>query len=127
MKPTPLLVVIEDETIVLAGYQMLFESWGFRVVAAPSGQEALENARAAGSPPDFILADYRLRDGRTGTEAIAMLREEFGADIPAMLVTGDTAVDRLRNAAASGLPIIHKPVEGRALREILRKTLGPVC
>ena len=31
-----LIVVIDDEVIVLAAYQMLFESWGYRAVAAPS-------------------------------------------------------------------------------------------
>jgi CheY-like chemotaxis protein len=37
----PLVVVIEDEAIVLAGYQMLFESWGYRVIAAQSADEAV--------------------------------------------------------------------------------------
>ncbi|HSV28230.1 MAG TPA: response regulator, partial [Candidatus Omnitrophota bacterium] len=98
----PLIVVVEDEAIVLAGYQMLFESWGFRVVAAPSAADALSQLKDLGEPPRFILADYRLKDGHTGTEAIATLRRLYGDDIPGVLVTGDTAVDRLRTAAASG-------------------------
>lgn len=120
----PLIVVIEDEAIVLAGYQMLFESWGYRVVAAPSTEEALKLLRDSHVRPDFILADYRLKEGNTGTEAIQMLRSAFGAGIPGVLVTGDTAVDRLRNAAASGLPILHKPVNGRQLLDILQRSLG---
>ena len=127
MKGQPLLVVIEDETIVLAGYQMLFESWGYRVAASQSCEDALAQLQAIGESPDFILADYRLRDGHTGTDAIAQLRRRFGADVPAVLVTGDTAVDRLRHAAASGLPIMHKPVDGRQLRDMVQRSLGAVA
>lgn len=120
----PLIVVVEDEAIVLAGYQMLFESWGYRVVAAPSAAEALSQLDGGGEAPSFILADYRLKDGQTGTEAIHLLRQIYGPTIPGVLVTGDTAVDRLRHAAASGLPILHKPVNGRQLLDILQRSLG---
>ncbi|MDA8229750.1 MAG: response regulator [Magnetospirillum sp.] len=121
----PLIVVIEDEAIVLAGYQMLFESWGYRVVAAHSTADALAQLEAGGEPPRFILADYRLRDGQTGTDAIEDVRRVFGSGIPGVLVTGDTAVDRLRHAAASGLPIMHKPVNGRQLLDILQRSITP--
>jgi CheY-like chemotaxis protein len=119
-----LIVVIEDEAIVLAGYKMLFESWGYRVVAAASADDALSQLAATEQHPDFILADYRLRDGNTGTDAIERLRGTFGESIPCVLVTGDTAVDRLRHAAASGLPILHKPVNGRQLQDILNRLIG---
>jgi CheY-like chemotaxis protein len=118
----PLIVVVEDEAIVLAGYQMLFESWGYRVVAANSLDDALAQLAELGEQPSFVLADYRLKEGQTGTDAIDRLRAAYG-DIPGVLVTGDTAVDRLRHAAASGLPILHKPVNGRQLLDILRRSL----
>lgn len=118
-----LIVVIEDEAIVLAGYKMLFESWGYRVVAAASTDDALAQLDAARERPDFILADYRLKDGNTGTDAIERVRGAFGPTIPGVLVTGDTAVDRLRHAAASGLPILHKPVNGRQLLDILQRLI----
>lgn len=122
--PNPaLIVVVEDEAIVLAGYQMLFESWGYRVVAVTSAAEALTQLGQLGDAPQFILADYRLKDGHTGTEAIEQLRGLYGNSIPGVLVTGDTAVDRLRSAAASGLPILHKPVNGRQLYDILQRSL----
>jgi CheY-like chemotaxis protein len=122
-----LIVVIEDEAIVLAGYQMLFESWGYRVIAAASPESAMAQLDAAGQAPDFILADYRLKEGHTGTEAIKTLRDTFGENIPGVLVTGDTAVDRLRTAAASGLAILHKPVNGRQLHDILQRSLATVA
>lgn len=125
--PAPLIAVVEDEAIVLAGYKMLFESWGYRVVAAPSTDDAMVQLAALNEAPCFVLADYRLKDGNTGTEAIEKLRDAFGATIPGVLVTGDTAVDRLRHAAASGLPILHKPVNGRQLYDILQRSIGPAA
>jgi CheY-like chemotaxis protein len=119
----PLIVVVEDEAIVLAGYQMLFESWGYRVVAALSTDEALCQLAGLEQPPSFILADYRLKEGQTGTQAIEALRRTYGPSIPGVLVTGDTGIDRLRHVSASGLMVLHKPVNGRQLQEVLTKLL----
>lgn len=123
-KPAPLVAVIEDEAIVLVGYKMLFESWGYAVVAAGSTEEALTMLRKADHGPDIVIADYRLKDGQTGVAAIRSIQEEFGPSIPAILITGDTGAERLREAAASGLPILHKPVNGTQLRDLLVRCLN---
>jgi len=122
--PRPVVVVIEDEAIVLAGYQMLFESWGYQVVAAQEVDEALSLLTEEDVPPGFILADFRLRDGQTGTDAIARLRQIFGLGIPSAVVTGDTTVtgEGLKAAAEGGMPILHKPVNGRQLQEMLARS-----
>ena len=39
--------------------------------------------------PDLIVADYRLRDGQTGIEAIEIIRSSLGVPVPAILVSGD--------------------------------------
>lgn len=119
-----MIAVVEDEAIVLVGYQMLFESWGYDVVAAGSADEAVEQLRQAEAPPDVIVADYRLKNGRTGVEAIRTIEEAFQASIPGILVTGDTGADRLREAAASGLPILHKPVNGAQLQELISRAIS---
>src|SRR5690606_7274433 len=61
-------------------------------------------ARESPGGPDAIIADYRLRDGRTGIQTIERVQRERGRTIPALIVTGDTAVDRLRVVKASGYP-----------------------
>ncbi|WP_173979602.1 response regulator [Magnetospirillum sp. UT-4] len=125
VRVAPLIVVVEDEAIVLAGYQMLFESWGYRVIAAISADDALRQLDESEGRPGLILADLRLRDGCTGTDAIARVRAVCGIDVPGVLVTGDTAGERLNQAAALGLPILHKPVNGRHLQDLLQRTVGP--
>ena len=117
------VVVIEDEAIVLAGYEMLFESWDYHVIAAQTVEEALELLAEEACEPGFILADFRLRDDKTGVEAIDRLRRTFGPHIPGVVVTGDTTVtvEGLRAAMASGMPVLHKPVNGRQLQDILSR------
>lgn len=119
-----LIAVVEDEAIVLVGYQMLFESWGYEVVAAGSADEALDQLQAMQRAPDVIVADYRLKNGRTGVDAIRSIQAVFDPAIPGILVTGDTGADRLREAAASGLPILHKPVNGNQLHDLIIRTIG---
>ena len=47
----------------------------------------------------------------------------FTGDDSFLLVTGDTAPDRLRNAEASGLPILHKPLNPARLRTLIANLL----
>lgn len=103
---------------------MLFESWGYEVIAASSADEALDQLRSGRKAPDVIVADYRLKNGRTGVDAIRSIQAEFNAQIPGILVTGDTGTDRLREAAASGLPILHKPVNGNQLHDLIERALA---
>ena len=66
--------------------------------------------------PALILCDYRLREGENGLVVIKRIREEYDETIPAILITGDTAPDRLTEAKASGLLLMHKPVSNGKLR-----------
>ena len=74
--------------------------------------------------PDLIVADYRLRSHRNGREAIELVRQALGQAVPGVLVTGDTAADRLREAQASGLILLHKPVPADELHITLLRLLG---
>lgn len=102
------LLFIEDDEIVREGMLHLLLDWGCECDAAESIEEALALAQL--NVPDVIVSDYRLREQRTGVEAIAAVRNQIGCDIPALLITGDTAPTRLREAQASGIPLLHKPV-----------------
>ncbi len=102
------VLVIDDDESVRTGMRQLLGAWGCACDVADSIEEAQALARA--HPPGLVISDYRLRELRTGAEAIAALRAEFGAALPALLITGDTAPQRLREARASGVPLLHKPV-----------------
>jgi signal transduction histidine kinase len=102
------ILVIDDEESVREGMLHLLRDWGCECKAAESIEEALALVQL--NVPDVIISDYRLREQRTGVEAITAVRELLGSSVPALLITGDTAPERLREAKASGLPLLHKPV-----------------
>ncbi len=102
------VLVVDDDEAVRIGTLHLLRDWGCVAEAAETIEEALE--LAVQHAPDVVISDYRLRDQRTGLEAIAALRAVFGQGLPALLITGDTASDRLREALSSNIPLLHKPV-----------------
>ena len=67
-----------------------------------------------------MIADYRLREGRTGTEAVRAL---FDHPIPGLILTGETDPTFLRECIGHDVGIAHKPVMpsqlGRALDQQL--------
>jgi CheY-like chemotaxis protein len=120
-----LILVLDDELAIQIGMQTLLESWGYTVIAAGSCDEMLQRMVDIREAPRLLICDYRLRDNETGTAAVERLRSEFNDDIPAMLVTGDTAPDRIREAEASGLLLLHKPVANSKLRAAIMHLTMP--
>lgn len=118
-----LVLVIDDEAAVQDGMAAVLRKWGCDVLTAGSGEEMLAKLVGVRRLPDLIVSDYRLRGKENGIQVVEMLRNEFNLDVPALLVTGDTAPDRLRDAEASGLPILHKPVNPARLRTLIANLL----
>jgi signal transduction histidine kinase/CheY-like chemotaxis protein len=116
-----LAVIIDDEAIILEGLRVLLETWGYAVVDAQDAATALARVEALGRAPDVVVADFRLRHGRTGVEAIALLRTAFGAALPGILLTGDTGPGLLAEADALGLATLHKPVPPGELRRLMQE------
>lgn len=101
------LVIDDDEAVRLATLRLLCD-WGCVCEGAADIAEALELVQHLA--PQLLISDYRLREERTGAQAIAAVRAALGADLPALLITGDTAPERLREATASGITLLHKPL-----------------
>ena len=56
-------------------------------------------------------------------QAIHRLAGVIGAEIPSMLLTGETDPRRLEEMKASGLAILHKPVQPSDLRRELSRVV----
>ncbi|WP_052400477.1 hybrid sensor histidine kinase/response regulator [Paraburkholderia ginsengisoli] len=111
-----LVVVIDDEKAIRTGMSALLSNWGYEVLTAGSADEAIQLLAGHTAIPDLLICDLRLRDGENGIEVIERLRTEYNSSIPAMLITGDTAADRLVEVQASELLVLHKPVPNSKLR-----------
>ncbi|BAI71982.1 two-component hybrid sensor and regulator [Azospirillum sp. B510] len=114
-----LIVVVDDDTIILLSMRAMLEEWGYEVVAAVSADEAIASLLNLGRQPAMIVADYRLREGRTGVEAIRDIYGVCGVRVPAVVLTGDTDPARIAEVQRSGHRLVHKPVSAPMLREIL--------
>lgn len=118
------ILIVDDDALVLDAMGSLLRQWGCQVITAASGGEALARMGRDGGAPDVVLCDYRLPGGETGVEVIARLRAAAGRNIPASLVTGDTAPERLREAREAGCPLLHKPLQPGKLRALLEHLLA---
>ena len=119
-----LIMVIDDEVAVREGMATLLGGWDAEVVTCAGIDEALAAARALRRAPDLIVTDYRLREDTTGAEAIRIVRENFGAGIPAIMVTGDTAPEHIETAKSLGYHLLLKPVMPAKLRSLISFKLG---
>jgi len=111
------VLVIDDEPQVLQGMRHMLEGHGCEVLLAESARDALRAVALSGRVPDVVLSDYRLRDGMNGVDAIAFVRESLEREVPAIIVTGDTSPERLKEVKLTGLELLHKPV---AIEELCR-------
>ena len=105
-----LIILIEDDVNVANAWGLLLEAEGFRVAMAESAKEAAAVVNHLAEPPDLIISDFHLLDGSTGVEAVAMIRKEFDANIPAFIVTGDTSKMVQDARTTRNCIIMNKPV-----------------
>ncbi len=119
-----LVLVIDDEVIILMGLRAMLEGWGYEVIAATAGDEAIALLEKAGRRPDVILADYRLRNGKTGPEALRAIHAHCRTPVPSIILTGDTAPERIVEAQRSGFAILHKPVSSHHLKKVVAEAGG---
>jgi CheY-like chemotaxis protein/anti-sigma regulatory factor (Ser/Thr protein kinase) len=69
----------------------------------------------------FILADYQLQNNRDGVELVFEVRDWLARDIPALVLTGNTNPQVLKNLALYGLAVLTKPVDPQLLFAEMQK------
>lgn len=117
------IVVIEDDPVQLMAVRMILEGWGCQVIAVPSCERALV-AVAQSGPPGLVLSDLRLRGTESGLDAVAELRRTAGAEVPAILMTGDTGPEQISATRAAGAKLLHKPFGPEHLRTAIEAATG---
>jgi len=111
------VMCIENDMRVLEGMKTLLSGWGCRVITAPGLAVAL-SALKEGARPDVLLVDYHLDEG-TGIDAVRMLREKIGTDLPAALVTAERGPQVREEARAADIQILYKPLKPAMLRAFI--------
>jgi signal transduction histidine kinase/ActR/RegA family two-component response regulator len=116
------MAVLDDDSRVLSAMVMALQGVGHEVVAAADAEALVQ--RLEDTPPDIIISDYRLAEGRTGFEAVASVRKKFGKDdLPAIMVTGDTDPALIRSMADQGIAVHYKPVQLDTLQAFVKESV----
>jgi PAS domain S-box-containing protein len=118
------VLLIEDNPIVRFSVAALLAEWGCEPIPAASGEAALGLGAAENWRFDAIVADYQLGGPLTGIATSKEIERRAGRVVPTIVLTGDTAVERISEMDASGFIVLHKPVDAEILRRELERLLG---
>ena len=113
------IAVIDDEEAIVEGMRVLLNGWGAHVVGGASAAVVLEELTGDHLTPNLAIVDFRLQNDVTGLDVIAQLRERYGSELPAILVTGSTAAEHIEEAKRHDLHLLLKPVMPAKLRTLI--------
>ncbi|MHB8520159.1 MAG: CHASE domain-containing protein [Limisphaerales bacterium] len=117
------VMVVDDEEPVRAVAAHMMASFGFRVIAASDGREALAKFQAPGEPIRLVLLDLTMpqMDGEETFLALRRLRQ----DLPIVLMSGYAEEDVAGRFAGKGLAgFLSKPFKPETLREKIHTALA---
>jgi DNA-binding NarL/FixJ family response regulator len=121
-------LVVEDDDGLLGLVRRLLELDGLDVIGVPSGEEALEAARA--ERPTIAILDVSL-PGISGYEVCRELRRAYGPQLPILFVSGarTESYDRVAGLLIGADDYLAKPFAPDELlarvRSLLRRTAAP--
>jgi CheY-like chemotaxis protein len=118
------VMVVDDYDDVRLVTKRALESFGWRVVEAASGAEAVELAQA--ESPDLILMDLSMPN-MDGFATLHRLRKLLGLrDVPVIALSAHTAREVREDAFAAGCrEFLTKPVHFEELKSTIERYLLP--
>ncbi|MEO1206577.1 MAG: ATP-binding protein [Pseudomonadota bacterium] len=117
------VLIIDNDKIVLDAMQTLLRKWGCHVIAVDSPDAVARLDPDDFDKPDIILADYHLDHGANGAILIAKIREQFGEDVPAVIITADHSTQTATKVSSANCEMLRKPVRPAELRSLITHML----
>ncbi len=112
------IIVVDDDIDTLNATGKLLSKWGLIVTL-------LETGDVTAMPiPEILVCDYELGTDDTGIDVVRNAREQFGGEIPSLLISGNTSPELSTLALAERLRLLHKPVRPAQLKSALLTLLG---
>jgi beta-fructofuranosidase len=68
------VLVVDDEASILEGLRALLQEWGCEIRIADNEANAIAAVVDWPLPPDLVISDLRLREGRSGLDVLRALR-----------------------------------------------------
>ena len=120
--PPPLIMVVDDLEMIRQMLKHCLESYGYRVIEATNGQEAVEVARR--EHPDLILMDVSMpiRDGLTATRYIRQISEL--REVPIVAMSGEGMFHYDAALSAGSTAYLAKPIDLDQLEGLIGQLLS---
>ena len=119
------ILCIDNEEDILIAMASLLGRWGCEVRCAQS-QEQAEEIIGGGFLPALVLSDYHLDDGKTGLQALHMIRLAHGNGIGGIIISADRKSELQAQIREHGFGYVSKPVKPLKLRALMNSLLMPV-
>lgn len=114
------ILCIDDEKAILEALGETLKGMGCTVDLTDNVQECILLAERR--RPDIVLADFRLAGSQNGIDVITSIKTIY-PNLPALLISGDTAPDRLQHASSAGVIMLHKPLHPNKIKTAIFNAL----
>ena len=114
------ILVVDDEDISIKILKVMLEKLGYQVLAAESGEEAL-NVLGENSV-DLVISDHHM-SGMTGLELLQHIKK-MDAHLPFIMLTAYGSIEKAVEAMKAGaIDYLTKPFQAETLRLVVDRTL----
>jgi CheY-like chemotaxis protein/anti-sigma regulatory factor (Ser/Thr protein kinase) len=117
------IAVFEDDHTIFDAYKQALTQNGFSVLSLSEKSQELTSQLASINCIDCILSDYRL-ETTTGDLVIQQLRDSFGIDIPAIIITADTSPQHIQLFKELNIEVLYKPIGYSEIVEAIKLLLN---
>lgn len=118
--PAKRILLVDDEDELLKGMKIRLACWGYDVLIASNGEEAIRIAKER--PVDAIILDIMM-PGMDGIEVLKRIRR-FNKKIPVFMLTAYGDGERFEKTRKLGISgFIHKGTEFENASEFVRVAL----
>jgi two-component system cell cycle sensor histidine kinase/response regulator CckA len=115
------ILLVEDEEAVRNLTVEILKLGGYKVLAAPDGQEALELFRREGEAVDLVVTDV-VMPGLSGPEMAGELRRERPG-LKVLFISGYTDRELWAGQEEEGMAFLSKPFRPAELNAVIRELL----
>ncbi|MFA5161075.1 MAG: response regulator [Elusimicrobiales bacterium] len=117
------ILIVEDEQDLATLLRFIFEKFGYAVMEAHNGQEALDLIDSVAEPPDVIVTDVMM-PVLDGYSMVTQLQENpVTRKIPVIIITAKGQTKELFQIA-NVVGFIEKPFEPKHLKELVDKLVA---
>lgn len=115
------ILLLDDDDMVLEAMTSMLQSWQYQVFSTTSPEQAIELVKIHNI--DAVISDYNLPGSYNGPELLGQFNQLKGAQLPAIILTGDINIPIQHSSDITGYLLLHKPIKGAQLRMALNKIM----